>query len=87
MSAAGRPPADPGFRKFVSDRLKEECEAEGLSGRGLAAESGVSIGSVLKALRGEGTPSLESTFKLASALGISVDDLLPESVDALSVPA
>lgn len=50
------------------------CDREGWSGRALAGESGVAVGSVLGWLRGDAGLSLGSAAAIAVACGLSMDD-------------
>lgn len=43
----------------------------------LAELSGIDLGSIARYETGNTTPGLENAFKLASALGVTLDDLCP----------
>jgi transcriptional regulator with XRE-family HTH domain len=58
----------------MPDRLNEAFEARGLSGYAVAQKSGVSQGTISRLRAGKrGTPSGQTLYKLALALGISLD--------------
>jgi transcriptional regulator with XRE-family HTH domain len=68
-----RPGAD------VGDRLRRARTAAGLTTRRLAAVTGVSQAMISTIENGRTTPSIATLFKLADALGVRAQALLPEA--------
>ncbi len=62
-------------------RIRELREARGLTQKELAVLAGLALGSVASAEQGTRTPSITTAFQIATALGVTVNDLLdsPES--------
>lgn len=58
-------------------RIKELRDKQGLSMRALAAVAGVSQPFLSQLERGQSAPSMVTTYRLASALGVSPGELLP----------
>lgn len=65
----------PEFKNTVSHHLKVAMAKADMNSQELARKSGVSYDTVLKCLRGETCPLLETACKLADALGCSPNDL------------
>jgi len=63
-------------------RIREVREAKGIRKEELAAMSGLSFSLVSSVERGDHTPSLKNSRRLAEALGVSVDDLFPPAESA-----
>ena len=64
-------------------RLRELREQKGLSREQVAVNAGTSSHSVAKLEQGTRAPSLELAWRIAQALGCSLDDLVaPPSADA-----
>lgn len=61
--------------KVVSKRLRVLMAEADMNPAKLACKAGVSVDSVRKYLRGEMMPTLETTYKLAAALGCTPNDL------------
>lgn len=62
--------------KAVSRVLKEERERQGLSKNALSEASGISRSALLKIEEGERSPTLDTLFRLSSALKIQPNKLL-----------
>ena len=60
----------------LGETLRNLREQAGLSGRALAAESGVDIANISRTERGEAIPKRESLERLAKALNVDATDLL-----------
>lgn len=73
------PMAKTTTRKSISDRIREEIEARGLTGYRVSKESGLSEPTVYRFLRGEGDPTIESLDKLLAFLGWDVGPVKPAS--------
>jgi transcriptional regulator with XRE-family HTH domain len=69
--------AVPGF----SRRLCELREAQGLTQSQLAKVAGTHPDSIVKLENGTRQPSLELAYRLAKALGVSLDRFVPPSKD------
>jgi transcriptional regulator with XRE-family HTH domain len=61
-----------------AERLKEFREKAGLTQAALAQATGLSLGVVRDYEQGRKEPALRSAFKLAGALGVSVEEFRPE---------
>ena len=66
--------------------LKEKLQAQmtrlGLNGQKLARVSGVSDSEISRILNGKSRPGLENGFRLARAMGVSLDYLADDALDA-----
>lgn len=66
--------------------LKEKLHAQmtrlGLNGQKLARISGVSDSEISRILNGKSRPGLENAFRLAKAMGVSLDYLADDALDA-----
>ncbi len=65
-------------RTGVGDRLRSEREKKGLTQTALALQCGVLRNHIGKIERGEREPSLHLLCALASALGVTTDELLSD---------
>lgn len=65
----------PEFKNLVRKRLRVLMAEADMNAEQLSSKSGVSIDSVRQYLRGETVPLLETAYKLAEALGCTVNDL------------
>lgn len=65
----------PEFRTAVRRGLKVAMAEADMTPRELAEKSGVSYDAILRYLRGETGPLLETACKMAEALGCSPNDL------------
>jgi transcriptional regulator with XRE-family HTH domain len=63
----------------MSERLRTARIRTGMSARQLAAELGCSPSLISQIERGKATPSVSRLFAMATALGISMDSLFPET--------
>jgi putative transcriptional regulator len=63
-----------------AERLKELREKAGLTQAALAQATGLSLGVVRDYEQGRKEPALRSAFKLAEALGVSVEEFRPDDV-------
>ena len=61
--------------RVVSKRMRVLMAEADMSATQLADKAGVSVDAVRKYLRGEMVPTLETTYKLATALGCTPNDL------------
>ena len=62
--------------RALASNLRALREVRGLTQAGLGSRAGIAAASISHFETGQRTPSLESTIKLAEALGVSVDTLL-----------
>jgi transcriptional regulator with XRE-family HTH domain len=62
----------------MGERLRELREAAGLSQAQLAKASGVPVGTLWGWQYGRRKPLLETAVKVARALGVHAEDLVPE---------
>lgn len=67
--------------------LKAARERAGLSQPGLAAKSGVPVGTIRDYEQGRRDPLLSTAVKLAAALGVSMDELTAVDLSAETSPA
>ena len=65
----------PEFKNRVRRNLKVAMAKADMDARELADKSGVSYDAILKYLRGETSPLLETACKMTEALGCSPNDL------------
>lgn len=61
--------------RVVSKRMRVLMAEADMNTAQLAAKAGVSVDAVRKYLRGDMVPTLETTYKLATALGCTPNDL------------
>jgi transcriptional regulator with XRE-family HTH domain len=66
--------------RVISRRLRELREAKGWSARELARRARVAPSIITTAERGEHIPRVENLLKLASALDVSVGELVEGSI-------
>jgi len=66
----------------LKDKLSTEIVRRGLNGQRLAQRSGVSDSEISRILSGQSTPGLENAFRLARAVGVSLDYLADDALDA-----
>lgn len=66
---------DKEFREMVGRRLKVMRVASCMTQEGLAKASGVSVPTIANTERGESSPTLETAYKIATALGCTPNDL------------
>jgi transcriptional regulator with XRE-family HTH domain len=62
--------------RFSGQRLRAARKVAGLSRERVAVAAGVSVSSIERYEQGTGQPGVEAAARLASVLGLSVDDLL-----------
>ena len=72
---------DRGFTQKLKDKLLTEMARLGLNGQRLAQRSKVSDSEISRILSGQSTPGLENAFRLARAVGVSVDFLADDSLE------
>ncbi len=65
----------PELKRVFAKGLRVGMAKADMKPQKLADESGVSVDAIRKYLRGEMAPTLETTYKLAVALGCSPNDL------------
>lgn len=73
---------DRGFTQRLKDKLLTEMARLGLNGQRLAQRSKVSDSEISRILSGQSTPGLENAFRLARAVGVSVDFLADDTLEA-----
>ena len=66
----------------LSEKLLKQMLIKGLNGQKLARLSGVSDSEVSRILGGKSQPGLENAFRLAQAVGVSLDYLADDSLDS-----
>lgn len=73
----------------LKDKLQMLMARAGLNGQKLARMSQVSDSEISRILQGKSRPGLDNAFRLARAVGVSLDYLADDAldVDAQSVPA
>ena len=64
------------FNRRSHDSRRERREAKGISRAELARRVGVTEEEIERLERGESTPSITKVSRIASALGVSVEELL-----------
>jgi transcriptional regulator with XRE-family HTH domain len=72
---------DRAFTQKLKDKLLTEMARQGLNGQRLAQRSKVSDSEISRILSGQSTPGLENAFRLARAVGVSVDFLADDSLE------
>jgi len=65
----------------LKDKLLTEMTRHGLNGQRLAQRSQVSDSEISRILSGQSTPGLENAFRLARAVGVSLDFLADDTLD------
>lgn len=70
---------DRAFTQKLKDKLLTEMARHGLNGQKLAQRSRVSDSEISRILSGQSTPGLENAFRLARAVGVSVDYLADDA--------
>ncbi len=70
------------FTQKLKDKLLTEMARQGLNGQKLAQRSKVSDSETSRILSGQSTPGLENAFRLARAVGVSLDFLADDSLEA-----
>ncbi len=72
---------DRAFTTKLKDKLLTVMTRQGLNGQRLAQRSKVSDSEISRILSGQSTPGLENAFRLARAVGVSVDFLADDSLE------
>ena len=72
---------DRAFTQKLKDKLLTEMTRHGLNGQRLAQRSKVSDSEISRILSGQSTPGLENAFRLARAVGVSLDFLADDSLE------
>ena len=70
------------FTQKLKDKLLTEMARQGLNGQKLAQRSKVSDSEISRILSGQSTPGLENAFRLARAVGVSLDFLADDALEA-----
>ena len=73
---------DRAFTQKLKDKLLTEMARLGLNGQRLAQRSQVSDSEISRILSGQSTPGLENAFRLARAVGVSLDFLADDALEA-----
>jgi transcriptional regulator with XRE-family HTH domain len=73
---------DRAFTQRLKDKLLTEMARLGLNGQRLAQRSKVSDSEISRILSGQSTPGLENAFRLARAVGVSLDYLADDALEA-----
>lgn len=73
---------DRAFTQKLKDKLLTEMARQGLNGQRLAQRSKVSDSEISRILSGQSTPGLENAFRLARAVGVSVDFLADDATES-----
>lgn len=69
------------FTQKLKDKLLTEMARQGLNGQRLAQRSKVSDSEISRILSGQSTPGLENSFRLARAVGVSLDFLADDTLE------
>jgi transcriptional regulator with XRE-family HTH domain len=72
---------DRSFTHKLKDKLLTEMARQGLNGQRLAQRSRVSDSEISRILSGQSTPGLENAFRLARAVGVSLDYLADDALE------
>lgn len=72
---------DRAFSQRLKDKLLTEMARLGLNGQRLAQRSRVSDSEISRILSGQSTPGLENAYRLARAVGVSVDFLADDTLE------
>jgi transcriptional regulator with XRE-family HTH domain len=75
------------FALKLRDKLLTRMARQGLNGQKLARISQVSDSEISRILAGLSTPGLENAFKLAKSVGVSLDFLADDALDADPIQA
>lgn len=70
------------FTQKLKDKLLTEMARLGLNGQRLAQRSKVSDSEISRILSGQSTPGLENAYRLAKAVGVSLDFLADDALEA-----
>lgn len=73
---------DRSFTLKLKDKLLTEMTRQGLNGQKLAQRSKVSDSEISRILSGQSTPGLENSFRLARSIGVSLDFLADDALEA-----
>jgi transcriptional regulator with XRE-family HTH domain len=65
----------------LDEKLHQQMLRKGLNGQKLARQSGVSDSEISRILSGKSQPGLENAFRLARAVGVSLDFLADDSLE------
>jgi quercetin dioxygenase-like cupin family protein/DNA-binding XRE family transcriptional regulator len=71
----------------LGPRIREERLARGVSLRALAREVGVSASMISQIETGKAQPSVSTLYAITSALGLSVQAVFEDALDAVALPA
>ena len=69
------------FTQKLKGKLLDEMARLGLNGQKLAQRSKVSDSEISRILSGQSTPGLENAFRLAKAVGVSLDFLADDTLE------
>jgi transcriptional regulator with XRE-family HTH domain len=69
------------FTQRLKDKLLTAMAQQGLNGQKLAQRSRVSDSEISRILSGQSTPGLENAFRLARAVGVSLDFLADDALE------
>jgi transcriptional regulator with XRE-family HTH domain len=69
------------FNQKLKDKLLTAMARQGLNGQKLAQRSNVSDSEISRILSGRSTPGLENAFRLARAVGVSLDFLADDDLE------
>jgi transcriptional regulator with XRE-family HTH domain len=72
---------DRAFTQKLKDKLLTAMARQGLNGQKLAQRSHVSDSEISRILSGQSTPGLENAFRLARAVGVSLDFLADDVLE------
>ena len=72
---------DRAFTQKLKDKLLTAMARQGLNGQKLAQRSKVSDSEISRILSGQSTPGLENAFRLARAVGVSLDFLADDVLE------
>lgn len=72
---------DRAFTQKLKDKLLTAMARQGLNGQKLAQRSNVSDSEISRILSGRSTPGLENAFRLARAVGVSLDFLADDALE------
>ncbi len=70
------------FTQKLKDKLLTAMARQGLNGQKLAQRSKVSDSEISRILSGQSTPGLENAFRLARAVGVSLDFLADDALES-----
>lgn len=65
----------------LDEKLHQQMLRKGLNGQKLARQSGVSDSEISRILSGKSLPGLENAFRLAKAVGVSLDFLADDALE------